>query len=87
MLKELIYTSLGATSLIKDKIEEELKILEEKGKLNSSDIKTFIESLENKGKAQDEKFKEDLKNSLKEIIKELGLATKEDLEKLKKELK
>ncbi|AXH14925.1 hypothetical protein [Malaciobacter mytili] len=87
MLKELIYTSLGATSLIKDKIEEELKILEEKGKLNSSDIKTFIDSLEKKGKAQDEKFKEDLKNSLKEIIKELGLATKEDLEKFKKELK
>lgn len=50
MLKELIYTSLGATSLIKDKIEEELKILEEKGKLNSSDIKTFIDSLEKKGK-------------------------------------
>lgn len=87
MLKELIYTGLGATALLKDKIEEELKKLEEKGKLDSSDIKTFVESLEKKGKEQDEKFKEEFKNSIKEVIKELGLVTKEDLEEFKKELK
>ena len=33
------------------------------------------------------KFKEELKATIKEIIDDLGLATKEDLEKLKEDLK
>jgi polyhydroxyalkanoate synthesis regulator phasin len=87
MLKELIYTGLGGALLFKEKVEDELKKLEEKGKLDTKDIKSFMESLEEKGKESDKKFKEELKSSLQEIIDELGLATKEDLEKLKEDLK
>ncbi|MDD3008439.1 MAG: hypothetical protein PHQ70_06170 [Arcobacter sp.] len=87
MLKELIFTGLGGALVLKEKIEEELKKLEEKGKLDTKDIKSFLESLEQKGKESDEKFKAELKSTLKEIIDELGLATKEDLQKLKEDLK
>ena len=87
MLKELIYTGLGGALLFKEKVEDELKKLEEKGKLDTKDIKSFMESLEEKGKESDKKFKEELKSTMKEIIDELGLATKEDLEKLKEDLK
>jgi polyhydroxyalkanoate synthesis regulator phasin len=87
MLKELIFTGLGGALVLKEKIEEELKKLEEKGKLDTKDVKSFLESLEQKGKESDEKFKAELKSTLKEIIDELGLATKEDLEKLKEDLK
>ena len=45
----------------------------------------FLDS--QKGKESDEKFKAELKSTIKEIIDELGLATKEDLEKLKEDLK
>ncbi len=87
MLKELIFTGLGGALILKEKIEEELKKLEEKGKLDTKDVKSFLESLEQKGKESDEKFKAELKSTIKEIIDELGLATKEDLEKLKEDLK
>ena len=87
MLKELIFTGLGGALILKEKIEDELKKLEEKGKLDTKDVKSFLESLEQKGKESDEKFKNELKSTLKEIIDELGLATKEDLQKLKEELK
>ena len=87
MLKELIFTGLGGALVLKDKIEDELKKLEEKGKLDTKDVKSFLESLEQKGKESDEKFKAELKSTLKEIIDELGLATKKDLEKLKEDLK
>jgi len=87
MLKELIYTGLGGALILKEKIEDELKKLEEKGKIDTKDAKSFLESLEQKGKESDEKFKNELKSTLKEIIDELGLATKEDLAKLKEELK
>ena len=87
MLKELIFTGLGEALVLKEKIEEELNKLEEKGKLDTKDVKSFLESLEQKGKESDEKFKSELKSTIKEIIDELGLATKEDLEKLKEDLK
>ena len=87
MIKELIYTGLGGALVLKEKIEDELKKLEEKGKLDTKDVKSFLESLEQKGKESDEKFKSELKSTLKEIIDELGLATKEDLQKLKEDLK
>ena len=54
MLKELIFTGLGGALVLKDKIEDELKKLEEKGKLDTKDVKSFLESLEQKGKENDE---------------------------------
>ena len=87
MLKDLIFTGLGAGVLLKEKVEDELKKLEDKGKIDSSDIKGFIESLEKKGQDEEERVKKLFKDSIKEVIDELGLATKDDLEKLKKDLK
>ncbi len=87
MLKELLHTGVGVASILHEKIEEEMSKLEEKGKIKKADAKSFLESLEKKGQEQDEKLKEQLKSTLKEIIDELGLATKEDLEKLKEDLK
>lgn len=87
MLKELIFTGLGGALVLKEKIEDELKKLEDKGKIDTKDVKSFLESLEQKGKESDEKFKAELKSTLKEIIDELGLTTKDDLQKLKEELK
>lgn len=87
MLKELLFTGMGAGLLLKDKVEDELKKLQDDGKIKTDDAKSFLESLKDKGEQEDEKVKEKLKSTLKEIIDELGLVTKEDLEKLKQELK
>jgi polyhydroxyalkanoate synthesis regulator phasin len=87
MLKDLIYAGIGAASILKEKVEAEVKKLEDEGKLKTTDAKSFLESIEKKGKEEDDKFKEKLKSTLKEIIDELGLATKADLEKLKEDLK
>lgn len=87
MLKEILYTGMGATALLQEKVEEELKALEEKGKIKTDDAKSFLESIEQKGKEEDEKLKNKIKEMLKEVIDELGIATKEDIQKLKEELK
>lgn len=55
MLKELIFTGLGGALVLKEKIEDELKKLEVNGKLDTKDVKSFLESLEQKGKERDRK--------------------------------
>ena len=86
MLKELLHVGLGSVVVVKEKIEEELKVLQEKGKINSTDAKSFIESITQKGEEEDERVKTKLKEMLKEAIEELGVATKKDLEDLKSKL-
>lgn len=85
MLKDIFYTGVGAASLLHERVESELKTLEEKGKIRREDAKSFIDSIKERGKEEDDKSKEKIKEILKEVIDELGLVTKEDLEALKKE--
>lgn len=87
MIDKLIYTGLGTITLLKDKIEEELKVLEKKGKIKTDDAKSLLDSIESKGQEEEEKIKEEIKNILKEAIKDLNIATKDDIEKLKKKIK
>ncbi len=86
MLKELIYTTIGASAVMREKVEEEMKILEKKGKIKKEDAKDFIKKLEKKGKLEDKRLKKEIRGHLKELINELGLVTKKDLEKFKEEL-
>ncbi len=87
MFKNLLYTGIGAAVVLKEKVESEVKKLEEQGKLKTTDAKSFLESIEQKGKEEELRVKEQLKSALKEVIDELGLATKADLEKYKEDLK
>jgi len=87
MLREILYTGIGAGLLLKERVEEELKELEKSGKIKRDDAKSFLDSLEDKGREEEAKSKEKFKKTIKEVIDELGLATKEDIEKLRQELK
>ena len=86
MLKELLHVGIGSVMVVKEKIEEELKVLQEKGKINTADAKSFLESVSKKGEEEDERLKAKIKNMLKEAIEELGVATKKDLEDLRSKL-
>ncbi len=83
MLKEMLYTGIGGAMLFKERVEEELNRLEEKGKLSKEDAQQFLDDLKTKGEEEESKLKDQIKEALKEVIEELGLATKEDIEKLK----
>lgn len=87
MLKDLLYAGIGAAVVMREKVEAEVKKLEESGKIKTDDAKSFMDSIEQKGKEEQTRLKEEMKSALKEAIDELGLATKEDLEKLAERLK
>ncbi len=87
MFKEIMHTSFGIVAAIREKVEEELKKLEEKGKIKTEDTKSFLKSLEEKGIEEEQKFKDNFKKMIKEVLDDLGVATKEDIEKLKEDLK
>ncbi len=87
MLKDLITLSVGSALLAKEKVEEELKDLIEKGKMSKEEAQKVIEKAKAKGEEQERALKEEIKKALREVIEEMGLATRSDIESLKKENK
>lgn len=80
MLKDLVYAGIGGALMMREKMEEERKKLEELTGVSANDPKQFLESLKTKGEEEEHRLKEELKATIKEVIEELGLVTKKDLE-------
>ena len=87
MLKDLFYIGLGGALLAKEKVEKELDELVEKGKLNKEEAQKLIDRAKAKGEEEEKEFKEKLKEAVREVMDEMDLATKSDIEALKKEKK
>jgi len=84
-LEQLFFAVLGSALAVKDKIEdrnEELKAWQEKSEENA---RAFFDEMAKRGENEKEQFKEMLKNILKEVVDELDLVTRQDLEKFRKD--
>lgn len=85
-IEQLFYAVLGGALAVKEKIEannEEIKAWQEKSEENA---RTFFDEMAQRGEKEKDQFKGMFKDILKEVVDELNLATKDDLEKLKQEL-
>ncbi|TCK60596.1 hypothetical protein [Seleniivibrio woodruffii] len=83
-IKDLFYLGLGSALIAKEKIEEEIKELAEKGKITREQQAEFLAKAKKKAKEEEKEFSEKFKNVVKDALSEMGLATKEDIEELKK---
>jgi polyhydroxyalkanoate synthesis regulator phasin len=52
MIKEMLYTGLGGALLLKERVDEEIGKLQEKGKLSKEDADKFIEKLKTRGEEE-----------------------------------
>jgi len=84
---DFLNLGLGAAFLAKDKVEGLFKEMEKRGEISKEDAKKFIDD----AKARAEKERKDLdariQEKIKKAVQEMGLATKEDIEELKKLIK
>ena len=85
-LEQLLYFGLGSALMAKEKIEKAGEST--RGLREESDRKAreFFEQAVAKGSEEREQLKGHLKELVKEVIDELGLATRGDLDGLREEL-
>lgn len=83
-IKDFFYAGLGAALSAKEKIEKEIEELKEKGKGGSEDIKKKLDDARTRAKSFEEEFDKKLKDKVKNVLSEMGVATKEDIEAIKK---
>lgn len=73
--------------IAKEKFEEEAKELIEKGKISKEEQDAFVQKAKAKAKEEEQEFRERFKSVVKEVVSEMGLATKDDIDELKELLK
>jgi len=83
-IKDLFYLGLGSALIAKEKIEDEIKALAEKGKITKEQQVEFLAEARKRAKEEEKEFSEKFKKVVKDALSEMGLATKEDIEELKK---
>lgn len=85
-MEQLFYAVLGGALAVKEKMDnsnEEIRAWQEKSEENA---RVFFDEMAQRGEKEKDQIKVMFKDVLKDIVAEMNLATKDDLEQLKKEL-
>lgn len=85
-LEQLFYFALGSALSVKEKLEKSGEDAKEWQDKAEQKARTFFDDLAQRGEQEKDAFREMIKGVLKEVVEELNLATKEDLEQLRKDL-
>ncbi|MEW5818612.1 MAG: hypothetical protein AB1782_00345 [Cyanobacteriota bacterium] len=90
LFKKAILVAVGATAVTVEKINGVIDELVAKGELSEGQAKSFKEEVKEKAKAEKEslekKIQESTQKAVAKILKDIGIATVKDLEKLEKKL-
>ncbi len=81
--KELLYKALGVMLLIKEKFSDEFDELFKKANASKEEILDTVDEVQENAKAQKEEMEDKFKQKIKEVLDDMGLATKEDIRELK----
>ena len=86
LLKNIVYTGIGAAFLTKEKIEELKNDLVEQGKISQDEGKQFVDELVNKTDSIKDSLDLRISQIIEEKIKQLGIVTKDDFADLRRQV-
>lgn len=84
---DLLSIGMGAAYLAKDKLEGFINELEERGEINKEEASKLFNQAKERAEKEKNELDERVRAKVKEVVSELGLATKADIEELKLLLK
>ena len=85
-LEQLLYLALGGVMAARERMEQDSAQFREFQHQAQDNARELLDNLGTRGEKQKEEARAALRDLLREAIDDLGLATKEDLEQLKKDL-
>ena len=80
---DLLYMGLGAAFLAKDKFGEALNDLEKRGQLSREEAQGFLNDAKARAKQEEEALAARIRDEVKKVLTDMGLATKDDIAELK----
>jgi polyhydroxyalkanoate synthesis regulator phasin len=87
LLRKVVLTGIGLATLTKEKIEEVVKDVVEKGKLSEKEGKEFVDELLKKSEGAKEKVEGQIEKALQATLRKMNLVTRDEFSKLEKQIK
>ncbi len=73
---------MGLLSMTREKAQQVIEELSHEGEVQKSEMKQWVDQLSDRGEEERQALRKLIRDEVKKVLDEMGLATKEDIQKL-----
>ena len=73
---------IGLLSMTREKAQDLIDELSHEGEVQKGEVKQWVDQLSDRGEEERQALRKLVRDEMKKVLDEMGLATKEDLEKM-----
>jgi polyhydroxyalkanoate synthesis regulator phasin len=82
LLEKGFLAGIGLLSMTREKAQKVIEDLSQEGELQKNEVKEWVDQLSDRGEEERQALRKLVRDELKKVLDEMGLATKEDIQKL-----
>ena len=82
LLEKGFLVGIGLLSMTREKAQKVVEELTHEGELQKSEMKQWVDQLSDRGEEERQALRKLIRDEVKKVLDEMGLATKEDIQKL-----
>jgi polyhydroxyalkanoate synthesis regulator phasin len=82
ILEKGFLAGIGLLSMTREKAQKVVEELTHEGELQRSEAKDWVDQLSTRGEEERQALRKLIRDEIKKVLDEMGLATKEDIQKL-----
>ena len=83
LLEKGFLAGIGLLSMTREKAQQVIEELTHEGELQKNEVKEWVDQLSDRGEEERQALRKLLRDEMKKVLDEMGLATKEDIQKLR----
>jgi polyhydroxyalkanoate synthesis regulator phasin len=74
---------IGLLSMTREKAQQVIEELSHEGEVQKGEMKQWVDQLSDRGEEERQALRKVIRDEVKKVLDEMGLATKEDIQKLR----
>jgi polyhydroxyalkanoate synthesis regulator phasin len=82
LLEKGFLAGIGLLSMTREKAEKIIDELSHEGEVQKGELKQWVDKLSDRGEEERQALRKLIRDELKKVLDDMGLATKEDIQKL-----
>jgi polyhydroxyalkanoate synthesis regulator phasin len=82
LLEKGFLAGIGLLSMTREKAQEIIEDLSHEGELQKNEVKQWVDQLSERGEEERQALRKVIRDEMKKVLDDMGLATKEDIQKL-----
>ena len=82
LLEKGFLAGIGLLSMTREKAQKIIEDLSHEGEVQKSEVKQWVDQLSDRGEEERQALRKLIRDEMKKVMDDMGLATKEDIQKL-----